>query len=248
MEFNDNEGNGFPDPTITPEDNAPDVMPNAVDLNKNDLHIQTGDPYNYDPTKQPATPQSAPYSQPAQTGYQPASNNPQAGYSQQSYSQSPQDGRLPYSGNNNGAPYRPYANGEPYRNYPTGLATASLVIGIVSIVFGIIIAIFVIPLGILPVIGLILGIVYKTKKYPVKRGVSTAGIICNVIGILLPIITYVLIFTVGMNILQNLDEYLTPEEYEMVQEEMDRQLDEMYGDNPELRQQMEDELNRLLGE
>ena len=45
---------------------------------------------------------------------------------------------------------------------------------------------------IVPIIGLILGIVYKTKHLPVGKGLSTAGIITSSLGLVLPILLVVL--------------------------------------------------------
>jgi heme/copper-type cytochrome/quinol oxidase subunit 2 len=111
--------------------------------------------------------------------------------------------------------------------------------GIVSIVFFIVSVIF-IPLVIVPIIGLILGIVYKSKKYPVKRGASTAGIVCNSIGIVLPIVTLIALVVFAMNMMGNMEEILGPEAYAQFQEELDRQLEENYGNDPELRAQIEE--------
>jgi hypothetical protein len=57
-----------------------------------------------------------------------------------------------------------------------------------------------IPFAIMPIIGLILGIVYKSKKYPVAKGVSTAGIILNSIALVITIVGIILsaFFLVGM--------------------------------------------------
>lgn len=74
----------------------------------------------------------------------------------------------------------------------TGMATASLVLGIISIVLGILM--FALPLLFLvPIIGLILGIVFKTKHLPVGKGLSTAGIITSSLGLILPIVFLVIV-------------------------------------------------------
>lgn len=79
----------------------------------------------------------------------------------------------------------------------TGMATASLVLGIISIVMclpAIAVPALFFVFFLIPIIGLILGIVYKTKRLPVGKGLSTAGIVTSVIGLLLPIV--ILVFSV----------------------------------------------------
>lgn len=71
-----------------------------------------------------------------------------------------------------------------------GLGVASLVIGIISLVFSFIFNIFTIPLAI---IGLILGIVNKATK-----GKKFAGIILNIISIIVSTIVFILwMFVIG---------------------------------------------------
>jgi hypothetical protein len=277
MDFLNNDGNGFPDPTQTPEDNAPDIMPeNSVDLNKNSYHFQTGDPVGFSPTEQKQQPEqgyTAPQYQEPQSyqpqnvhtmpDYQPGQSNTLPGHGGQGYGQQGyrdpsaadfKDGRLPYTGNsqNGGDPYTQgyqappasgsqYAYGEPYRNYPTGLATASLVIGIVSIVFAVLNAIL-FPLIIVPIVGLILGIVYKTKRFPVARGTSTAGIICCSLGIVFPILILVASFALVLGAGGMMEEYRTqnPEEYEQIMDQYESQMEPYFEQNPELRRQFEE--------
>lgn len=85
-------------------------------------------------------------------------------------------------------------NGMPYK---TGLATASLVIGILSLVLTFTGLIYLIP--ILPIVGIILGCIYKGKRYPVGKGVSTAGIICSSIALALSILFIALCIFIVMN-------------------------------------------------
>jgi thiol:disulfide interchange protein len=80
------------------------------------------------------------------------------------------------------------------QDYPTGMATASLVLGIISLVLGLFIAILPIPLMALPIIGIILGAVYKSKHYPVAKGISTAGIVLSVITIVIAILIIIVSF------------------------------------------------------
>ncbi|MDR0947188.1 MAG: DUF4190 domain-containing protein [Ruminococcus sp.] len=100
----------------------------------------------------------------------------------------------------------PYAYGTPYKYYPTGLATASLVLGIVSIFAGI---------PILSIVGIILGIIFKTKHYPVGRAASTGGIIFSIIGLVVFIVSTILMFAY-MNEIFDLIEQAYPEMYEQV--------------------------------
>jgi len=76
-----------------------------------------------------------------------------------------------------------------------------------------------------PIIGIILGIVFKCKKLPVGKGMSTAGIITSAIGLAIPIallaFVVVMLLTNGAELMQNLKQ-ISPDQYE--------QLYEMYGD------------------
>ena len=96
------------------------------------------------------------------------------------------------------------------------MAVASLVLGIVSICSGIFMFSFPI-LFLMPIIGLILGIVYKTKHLPVGKGLSTAGIITSALGLVLPIILIivlaVLLVSHGDVFMDAIREY-SPEQYE----------------------------------
>jgi predicted nucleotide-binding protein (sugar kinase/HSP70/actin superfamily) len=66
-----------------------------------------------------------------------------------------------------------------------------------------------------PTLGLIFGIVYKTKKYPVSRGASTAGIVLNGIAFFISLVMSIMIaFAVG-DFFNNMDYYSEnyPDEY-----------------------------------
>lgn len=109
-------------------------------------------------------------------------------------------------------------NGMPYK---TGLATASLIIGILSLVLTFSGFIFIPPLGLLPIVGIILGCIYKGKRYPVGKGSSTAGIICSVIALILSILFLVLVVYVAMNYMPQVMEILrssSPELYDQYYE------------------------------
>lgn len=76
-------------------------------------------------------------------------------------------------------------------------------------------------LFLMPIIGIILGIVFKCKRLPVGKGLSTAGIVTSVIGLILPILFIVLIL-MNMSGLLHYIKTVSPDQYE--------QLYEMYGD------------------
>ena len=67
------------------------------------------------------------------------------------------------------------------------MAVASLVLGIISIVFSFIPAVDLVG-GILGIIGIILGAV--GRKNPDKKGMATAGLVCSIIGTVLCLILY----------------------------------------------------------
>ena len=173
---------------------------------------QNSNPYgqpqqNSNPYGQPQ--QNIPYNQPyqqynGQTGTYNQQNIPTQGYVPPQY----------------GMPYNPYSP----QNQSTGMAVASLVLGILSIVLSLFMFSFP-PLFLLPIIGLVLGIVFKSKHLPVGKGLSTAGIITSVLGLILPIvlviIVAVLLVTHGDIFMQQL-KIQSPEEYEY--------LYELYGD------------------
>lgn len=69
-----------------------------------------------------------------------------------------------------------------------GFATASLIIGIISLVLSFVFNILILPLAI---IGLVLGIVNKVKK-----GKKIAGIILNIIAIVISTIIFIIIFII----------------------------------------------------
>ena len=68
-----------------------------------------------------------------------------------------------------------------------GLAIASMVLGIVAIIFGCCGGWIGLVCGI---VGLILGIVYNKKNE--KNGMATAGIVCSIIGLILFVVMNVL--------------------------------------------------------
>lgn len=84
--------------------------------------------------------------------------------------------------------YQGQAVAEAAQEGSKGLAIASMVCGICSIVLCCLSWVD----AIIAVVGLVLGIVSKVKKMGGK-GMSTAGIICSVVGLLLVVLFYVLL-------------------------------------------------------
>lgn len=191
-----------------------------TDGNTPDPYNAGPDPYNQQPV-QGGQPYQQQYNVPPQNGqYQQGQspyNMPQGnyGYNQQNI---PQNGYSAPQGvpQGYGVPYQPQQS--------TGMAVASFVLGILSICTGLFMFSF--PfLFLMPIIGIILGIVFKCKKLPVGKGMSTAGIITSVIGLVIPIslliFVVVMLLTNGAKLMQYIKQF-SPEQYE--------QLYEMYSD------------------
>lgn len=218
-EFNNN-NNPFNEDK-TPAGGSPDPYNAQNDpYNQQPGQVQNGQPYQqpYGVPPQNGQPYQQQYGVPPQNGqYQQGQNPynmPQGGYG---YNQQniPQNGYAAPQGY--GVPYQPQQTG-------TGMAVASLVLGIISICTGLFMFNF--PfLFLLPIIGIILGIVFKSKKLPVGKGMSTAGIITSIIGLLIPIallvFVIVMLVTHGAELMQYMKQ-ISPEQYE--------QLYEIYGD------------------
>ena len=85
-----------------------------------------------------------------------------------------------------------------------GLKTASLILGIISLVLALFLNFLIIPLAI---VGLILGIIYtsKSKKFCV-------GIVLNILGIIIPIILCIFLINIFTNINSSI-ESIWDEEY-----------------------------------
>jgi hypothetical protein len=142
------------------------------------------------------------YTPPQQNGYgQPQQNNygqpPQYGYGQQQYT-SPQPPQYGQPGQDTPSQPPQYAYGQPYQSYPTGLATASLTLGIISII---------IPVPFMPLVGLIMGIVFKKRQLPVSQGVSTAGIVLNSIALFIQLIILISIILLTIRTVNFVEEY-----------------------------------------
>ena len=212
---------------------------------------QYNDPYNQQP-QQNAGQYNDPYNQqPQQSAGQyndPYNQQPQqsAGQYNNPYNQQPQQNAgqyNPYSQSNQqqyNMPNNPYQQnytypqqgyaqqqsyGMPYqRPQSTGMAVASLVLGIISIVMGLFM--FAAPvLFLVPIIGIILGIVFKCKRFSVGKGLSTAGIITSSIGLAIPVILLIFVMVMLVTHGAELMEYIkqiSPDQYE--------ELYELYGD------------------
>ncbi len=81
-------------------------------------------------------------------------------------------------------------------NPTDGKATASLIIGILSVIFSFIFNILALPL---PIIGLILGINSKGKG-----GSKTAGIVLNLISFVIIIVMFVIVLLYGIGAIKKL--------------------------------------------
>lgn len=197
------------------QNNNPYNMPNSNPYNQpntNPYNRQNSGAYNQggNPYNMPGAYQNN-YSTPVQQG---SYNSAQQG-NYDPYKQPYDPYKQPYSYNQYGG----YQNG----TYPTGMATASFIIGIISILLTLFMLAF--PfLGILPIIGIVLGAVYKSKHYPVGKGLSTAGIVTSAVSLGLVIIIFVGLVIWMMSLMmgdgsgmQELMQYiksLSPEVYE----------------------------------
>ncbi len=172
------------------------------------------DEFNKDPFNEEKPQQQ--YQQPYQQNY----NYNQQNINQQGYVP-PQQG---------GYGYKQYT---PYPQQPSqGMAIASLVIGIASIVFALLIAMF--PfLIVVPIIGIILGALHKGKHLPVGKGISTAGIVTSIISIVLTILIYVGCFLLVIFCMDEMIDFIrqtSPEDYEMLYELYGEQFPEWFGE------------------
>ncbi len=196
-------------------------QPNPFNEDKN---TALGNEYN--------TPPADPYNQqPVQNGY-PQQNGQQNPYAQQQYNMPNGQYQQNYTYNQQNIPPQGYAQPQGYAPYgmpyqqpqSTGMAVASLVLGILSIVTGLFMFSFPV-LFLMPIIGLILGIVYKTKKFSIGKGLSTAGIITSALGLLIPlallIIVVIMLLTNGAELMEYIKQ-TSPEQYE--------ELYELYGE------------------
>ena len=164
----------------------------------------------------------------------PPQQNAQQGYGQQNdntqqYAQYGQNQNQNQYGNNSQYNYsQQYAQygQNAYAGYSgipdTKLATASLVIGIISLIAWPFMFVFP-PLFVLPIVGLILGIVHKSKHIPEGKGTSTAGIVLSSISLALPVIAIIIIIAMLPQLLEWLKTN-SPEQYQQMYEQYHDQL------------------------
>lgn len=198
------------------------------ELNNNNLdnkEPQNGTPENgqpYDPYNQPVNPANGqpydPYNQQPTQGAVPYTYDP---YAQQNAQQGQQ-------------PYDPYSQSPNYANYvqnqygggayaipqraPEGMATASLVMGILSIVS--FITVYLPP--VFAILGIVFGCIHKSKHYPNGNGKATAGIVCSVIGLLF----IVGMFALGLSLMNNPE--IMRQSLEMIKEQDPETYDQLY--------------------
>lgn len=114
--------------------------------------------------------------------------NQQPGFNQPTFNQAPQQPN--FNQPNFNQPQQPMYNNQMTPPPSKGMAIASLVLGIISVVLCCIYG------GILGVPGLILGIL-GMKKTPEAKGMAVAGIVLSIIGIVLLIITIIMVIAIG---------------------------------------------------
>ncbi|MGN1101509.1 MAG: hypothetical protein ACI4RG_04895 [Huintestinicola sp.] len=199
--FNQQNADPYNQPSSNPYNQQsanPYNLPNSNPYNQpnsNPYNQQNVSPYNQ-PNSNPYNQQNAgAYNQGGNTYNMPGAyqNNYSVPPQQGSYNNAQQSAYDPYK-----QPYDPYKQPYAYNQYggyqngtyPTGMAVASLIIGIMSILLMFFMLAFPV-LGILPIIGIVLGVVYKSKHYPVGKGLSTAGIVTSAVSIGLVLLIFV---------------------------------------------------------
>lgn len=185
--FNPDQPNGQPRPAQETDGGQSQLQPQAPAGQNQAYGQQPQPPYG----QQPQSPYGQPYGQQPQPPYgqqpqppygQPYGQQPQPPYGQQPqppYGQQPQP---PYGQQ----PQPPFDPNQPYGQQPNsgqqpqnkGLAIASMVLGIVSLVSCCLNDFFMLARA---VVGLILGIIYRSKYG--KSGMATAGIVCSAIAL-----------------------------------------------------------------
>ncbi len=194
--------------------------------NKGGYNMPSADPFNQQPVQNNSQ-YNTPYSQ--QTGQQNANPYDRSAQQPQQYNIPNGQYQQNYTYTNQNIPQQGYAQpqgyGMPYQQpQSTGMAVASLVLGIISITMGLFM--FAAPvLFLVPIIGLILGIVFKCKRLSVGKGLSTAGIITSSIGLAIPVLllifVMVMLVTHGAEVMEYVKQ-VSPDQY--------NELYELYGD------------------
>lgn len=166
----------------------------------------------------------------------------QGGYPQGGYNSGYQQNG--YNGQNNGYTQGGYNSGyqNGYNSYPNGgyqdpyygygpkpsqaLAVTSLVCGIVSMLTGILGFAYPI-LFLVPVAGLVTGIMHKLKNLPVGKGMSTAGIVLSILGFIIPFVI-IIIAIANLPAMLEYIESVNPDAYEEIYDEYHDQLPQMF--------------------
>ena len=171
----------------------------------------------------------------------PQNPTPENGQPYDPYNQQPTQGAVPYNydpynqqAQQGQQPYDPYSQSPNYANYvqnqygggvyavpqkaPEGMATASLVMGILSIVS--FLTVYLPP--IFGILGIVFGCIHKSKHYPNGNGKATAGIVCSVIGLLM----IIGIFALGLSLMNNPE--IMRQSLEMIREQDPETYDQLY--------------------
>ena len=195
-------------------------MDEFMNGNFDDKDPQNGTPANgqpYDPYNQQAAANGQPYDP---------------------YNQQPTQGAVPYTydpyAQQGQQPADPYSQSPNYANYmqnqygggvyavpqkaPEGMATASLVMGILSIVS--FITVYLPP--VFAILGIVFGCIHKSKHYPNGNGKATAGIVCSVIGLLM----IIGIIALGLSLMNNPE--IMSQYMELIKEQDPELYDQMY--------------------
>lgn len=177
-------------------------------------------------------PSQSGYTEP-QTGYNTVNGSGyynQNGYNQNNYNQNGYNQNNYDMNNPNNYQYNQYGGGyqDPYfqRQPSQGMAIGSLVCGIVGLSAGLLGWVFPL-LFVVPIVGLILGIVFKVKYPGFAKGISTAGIVLSAIGIALPFV-FIIIAVASLPQLMEWMQEVDPEAYEELYEEYADELPGMF--------------------
>lgn len=152
-----------------------------------------------------------------QNGY----NGQNNGYTQGGYNSGYQNGYNSYQGGGYQDPYYGYGP-KPSQ----ALAVTSLVCGIISMMTGILGFAYPI-LFLVPVAGLVTGIMHKLKSLPVGKGMSTAGIVLSILGFIIPFVI-IIIAIANLPAMLEYIESVNPDAYEEIYDEYHDQLPQMF--------------------
>ena len=178
----------------------------------------------YNPSQSGYTEPQTGYNTVNGSGYYNQNSYNQNSYNQNGYNQNNYDMNNPnnYQYNQYGGYQDPYFQRQPSQ----GMAVGSLVCGIVGLSAGILGWVFPL-LFFVPLVGLILGIVFKVKYPGFAKGISTAGIVLNAIGIALPFI-FIIVAVASLPEIMDWMQQVDPEAYEELYEEYADELPGMF--------------------